>query len=538
MADENTVDIPNCRDNLEINRLDPKDDTIVTTHDQPSGGEALLRKVDLFRLDATRRLDENRRGEMGQFLTPAPVAHFMASMFRIQTRSIHLLDAGAGVGSLSAAFVAEMFKSRKRPKNLQITAYEINPILAEYLRETFDACRVECERVGIVFTGEIRQEDFIEAGASMLSSDLFSPPKRTRVNYAILNPPYRKINSKSHERKLLQSIGVETSNLYTGFLAIAVKLLDEGGQLVAITPRSFCNGPYFKPFRRLFLEIMTLRRVHVFDSRRQAFQDDKVLQENIIYHAVKGAKARQEVVISSNDGPEDKCITVRKMAYDELIHPGDHNFFIRLQTNDLDHHISRRMENFKHQLKELGISVSTGRVVDFRAREFLRDKPTENTAPLIYPGHIENGFVKWPKNGSKKPNALMITPITDNLLLPGQTYVLVKRFTAKEERRRVVACIYDPDRIPAPKVGFENHLNYYHCNRGGLPPTLARGLAVFLNSTLVDIYFRQFSGHTQVNATDLRSLKYPSREQLEALGSKIGDTFPEQDEIDHLIESE
>ena len=528
---DNSIDIP------DIHALKTKSTKIVTPQNLPGDGEALLRKVDFFRLNATQKLDENRRGEMGQFLTPAPVARFMASMFRVQDRSIQLLDAGAGVGSLSAAFVAEICRLKKRPKDLKIIAYEINPVMEKYLRETFKACRVECERVGIAFTGEIRQEDFIEAGASMLSSDLFSQQKRIRVNCAILNPPYHKINSKSLERKLLRNIGVETSNLYTAFLAIVVKLLNEGGQLVAITPRSFCNGPYFKPFRRLFLELMTLQRVHVFNSRSLAFQEDKVLQENIIFHAIKGCKTRQEVVISSNDGPEDRCISEHRVLYDELIRPDDHNFFIRLQTNDLDHHISRRMENFKHQLKELGISVSTGRVVDFRAREFLRDKPTKNTAPLIYPGHIENGFVKWPKNGSKKPNALLITPITDNLLLPGQTYVLVKRFTAKEERRRVVAGIYDPDRLSASRVGFENHLNYYHCNRGGLPTNLAKGLAVYLNSTLLDTYFRQFSGHTQVNATDLRSLKYPSREQLKTLGSKIRDTFPDQKEIDHLIES-
>jgi len=536
MADENPIDIPDYRDTIDIHRLNTKDDTIVATHNQLDGGEALLRKVDLFRLNATRRLDENRRGEMGQFLTPAPVARFMASMFRIQAQSVQLLDAGAGVGSLSAAFVTEMCRLKKRPRELKITAYEINPVLSEYLRETFEVCRAECERTGIVFTGEVRQENFIEAGASMLREDLFSPPKRTRANYAILNPPYRKINSKSRERRLLRSIGVETSNLYTGFLAIVVKLLDQGGQLVAITPRSFCNGPYFKPFRRLFLEIMTLRRVHVFNSRSLAFQDDKVLQENIIFHAVKRAKVREEVAISSNDGPEDKCITVRKMAYDELIRPGDHNFFIRLLTDDLDHHIARRIEDLKHTLKDIGISVSTGRVVDFRAREFLHDRPSKNTAPLIYPGHIERGFVKWPKNVNKKPNAILITPMTEDLLVQGETYVLVKRFTAKEERRRVVAGIYDPGRIQASRVGFENHLNYYHCNRRGLPPNLAKGLAVFLNSTLVDTYFRQFSGHTQVNAADLRSLKYPSREQLEELGSRIGETFPEQAEVDHLIE--
>ena len=105
-------------------------------------------------------------------------------------------------------------------------------------------------------------------------------------------------------------------------------------------------------------------------------------------------------------------------------------------------------------------------------------------------------------------------------MVPSGTYVLTKRFTSKEERRRVVACIYDPNRMPQefPVVGFENHLNYFHANGKGISPTLARGLAVYLNSTAVDGYFRQFSGHTQVNATDLRNLRYPRASTLEALG--------------------
>ena len=97
-------------------------------------------------------------------------------------------------------------------------------------------------------------------------------------------------------------------------------------------------------------------------------------------------------------------------------------------------------------------------------------------------------------------------------------YVLVKRFSAKEEPKRVVATVHDPERLPGSAVGFENHLNYYHRNGAGLEPGLARGLAAFLNSGLVDAFFRQFSGHTQVNATDLRALPYPSLTQLEVLG--------------------
>jgi adenine-specific DNA-methyltransferase len=68
------------------------------------------------------------------------------------------------------------------------------------------------------------------------------------------------------------------------------------------------------------------------------------------------------------------------------------------------------------------------------------------------------------------------------------------------------------------RLGFENHINLFHENKHGLPEALARGLAVFLNTTAVDEHFRRFNGHTQVNATDLKLMKYPSREALIKLG--------------------
>lgn len=113
--------------------------------------------------------------------------------------------------------------------------------------------------------------------------------------------------------------------------------------------------------------------------------------------------------------------------------------------------------------------------------------------------------------------------------------MLTKRFSSKEERRRVVAAIYDPHRVEAPLVGFENHLNYFHAGGKGLPSKLARGLALYLNSTLFDQYFRLFSGHTQVNATDLRKMRYPMREQLVQLGAHVKDRMPEQREVDEIL---
>jgi adenine-specific DNA-methyltransferase len=101
-----------------------------------------------------------------------------------------------------------------------------------------------------------------------------------------------------------------------------------------------------------------------------------------------------------------------------------------------------------------------------------------------------------------------------------------------------VACIYDSHQIAAPLVGFENHLNYFHIAGHGLPMALAKGLAAFLNSTVVDAYFRQFNGHTQVNATDLRSFNYPTRAQLERLGERISDLDLSQEQLDEIVERE
>jgi adenine-specific DNA-methyltransferase len=155
---------------------------------------------------------------------------------------------------------------------------------------------------------------------------------------------------------------------------------------------------------------------------------------------------------------------------------------------------------------------------------------------LIYPTHFSEGFTAWPKKG-KKPNGLLIDGHTQHLVLPNEPYVLVKRFSAKEERRRVVAAVYDPSRISTLLgVGFENHLNYFHTKGSGLSLMIAKGLATFLNSTPVDLFFRQFSGHTQVNATDLRRfLRYPSLEQLEFIGTQIDTGMPDQQTIDALV---
>ena len=483
------------------------------------------------------RADEGRKRELGQFLTPAPVAEFMASLFSSARREWRLLDAGAGDGALTAALLARICKTAEHATTIRVTAYELDGTLVPKLRRAYEQIQQKCERRGIDFSANIINSDFIECASEAIRRDLF-PRHNCLFNSAILNPPYRKINSNSRTRRLLREVGIETSNLYAGFLALATKLLATSGELVAITPRSFCNGPYFRPFRHEFLETMSLRQIHVFESRSAAFARDAVLQENVIVHAVKCREKPQSIVLSTSSGKPGASVSAHRCKYVDVVAPRDPASFIHLVIDRNEVVYRDQISALPASLPELGLSVSTGRVVDFRATQFLRPHSAKRAVPLIRPCHFDSGIVRWPAKRERKPCAILDSESTRGLLVPRGFYVLVKRFSTKEERRRIVASVFDPSIVRSATVGFENHLNYFHANGRGFDGDFARGLAIFLNSTAVDLYFRHFSGHTQVNATDLRSLRYPTRRQTAALGAKSRNVNLDQSTIDNLVNAE
>lgn len=476
----------------------------------------------------------SRREELGQFLTATPVADFMASMFGRLPRAVRLLDAGAGAGSLTASFVSRCCELHDGVRAIDATLYELDREILDALADTMRECEHRCAEAGIRFTFTIHSADFIQEMSARLAGDLFRTPPPA-FDVAIANPPYRKINTNSTERRALRSVGVETSNLYTGFIALIHRLLVPCGQLVGITPRSFCNGPYFRPFREDFLSNLELHRIHIFESRQAVFRDDSVLQENIIFHAVKGCNQPNEIIISSSSGEHGDEITETRFPFNEIVHLHDAEKFIHIPSSPIHAEAKETMDGLRSSLTSLGLTVSTGRVVDFRLKDALRKEPERGTVPLLYPCHFNGGTVHWPKLEARKPNAILDNDETRPWLVPSGVYLLTKRFTSKEEPRRLVACLFDPNLVKTERVGFENHLNYFHARGHGLDRSLAGGLFAFLNSTVVDQYFRRFSGHTQVNATDLRTLPYPDRDTLEAMGREMKALDLSQDEIDQLV---
>jgi adenine-specific DNA-methyltransferase len=492
----------------------------------------LTQHLEMVRQLHGRSVDVVQRSALGQFLTPMPLAEYMAALLRPTRDCVRLLDPGAGAGALLAAAVMELSVRRAPPRELHITAYELDPALTAPLKQTLEYCGEFAAARGVAFSSELIAGDFILAAAAQLQNQVFGDAF-DRYDVVIMNPPYRKIGAQSVYVQVLNSVGVMTTNLYTGFLALAVQMLEENGQIVGITPRSFCNGSYFRAFRHFFLERMIIEEIHLFDSRQAAFADDQVLQENLITVARRSNDKQADVAVATSEYP-GATRSVRNVPAIQLLPPDDPERMIHLPLDEQDAQLALVMRGMPCSLSQLGLTVSTGPVVDFRLATHLRMEPGDGTVPLLYPVHL-NGGITWPKM-SKKPNSIVLNEVTRGWLVPRGTYVLVKRISAKEEPRRVVATVLNEQDLPGSVFGFENHLNYFHCNKRGLEPDIARGLAAYLNSTLVDRYMRHFNGHTQVNATDLRVLRYPTNEDLIWIGKQMKDNDLSIERIDACIE--
>lgn len=478
------------------------------------------------RVEALTRLDPKAQEKFGQFFTPSRAAALIASLPRLpHNGTVRVLDPGAGSGSLSAAIVARIL-SEQPAVTVHVVAIECDNAVIDRLVHTLDACVAAGDgRVSY----EVIEDDFIVASTGMLPD-----PRLGDFDLVIQNPPYAKLGAASAAREAVREVGADAPNLYAAFLALGTAALKPGGQLVAITPRSFCNGPYFGLFRSFLLERLALDCIHVFESRSKVFADTGVLQENVIFSGTRGGP-RDAVVLSVSVGHNDETNS-RVVPYTDVVHPDDPHRFIRLAVNDEDTRVAERMLALPSTLANLRVTASTGKVVDFRSRECLRDEEGKNSVPLIYPGNLRNGAIEWPRSIRKAQWFQPHNARDVQMLVPGGWYCVVKRFSAKEERRRIVAAVWSPDRIPGP-VAFENHVNVFHCSGAGLDRELAYGLCWWLNSTLVDKFFRIFSGHTQVNATDLRTLRFPNADTLRRLGNGVPEQLPDQAEIDALVDS-
>jgi adenine-specific DNA-methyltransferase len=459
-----------------------------------------LKDIDNRRLSRISSVTNTHKAEFAQYLTPLEIASFMARItikYFDPKDMVDILDPGAGSGILSCALINEL-KNNNSQIHINLDAYEIDNSILSELKQSYQI---------IKSYGDINYNIFNKNFISDISFDI-SWGINKKYDIIIMNPPYKKITSKSEYRNALHNIGIETVNTYSAFMSIAIKLLSENGILTAIVPRSFCNGLYFFPFRKLINDTTAIQHIHIFESRTDNFKDENILQENIIITLKKTKIKPEKVTITYSKDKKLSSFSEKYVPINSIIDSNDKQNFISIPG------FHQHLEDIPLTCtnKELGFDISTGPIVDFRMMEKL--VCNANNVPLLYSVHIRDRKITWPVV-SRKPNSIILDEKErDKYCYKKGFYILLRRFSSKEEKHRIQATLLSPDDLPSDCFTIENHLNIIHDNRHGLNKDLAFGLTAYLNSDYCDMVFRQFSGHTQVNATDLRNMKYPDFEIL------------------------
>jgi len=458
-------------------------------------------------LAATRTLAKAEQKRLGQFMTPPAIAGFMArrAVQGLGGRPVvRVLEPAAGSGVLAAAAVEALLALPEKPQRIELLMCELDERLAPSLHALAGVLVARCEQAGT----ELRV--CVETGDFLLSS--LAGARAPEVDLVIANPPYFKLAKHDPRAQAHAEYIWGQPNIYGLFMAACARLLRPGGRYCFITPRSWMSGPYFGRVREHLLRHIHLDALHVFDSRQEHFGEDAVLQESAIVWG-SAQVAHPVVHCSTSHGTADLASArVRRVSPAELgVHSAGAVLRVPGDGPGLGH--------LRQTLGDLGLRVSTGPVVAFRAAGHLSSEPGDGRAPLLWLQHVRPMQVRWPID--KKREHIGVNADSAWMLLPNAPMVLLRRFSPKEDAQRVIAAPYLGE-LAGDWIGLENHLNYIHSPQGRLSPQEAIGLAAYLNSQPVSDHFAAISGHTQVNAGDLRQLPVPPLEELIGLGRQLG----------------
>jgi adenine-specific DNA-methyltransferase len=521
---------------------------------QPFVNELPAVFADRLGLEYSSKVTQQHKKQLGQFFTPLTVAYFMTEFVDYKLDKIKILDPGCGTGVLACALIERLVSNCNKIEEIHLVAFETDLDLIDYTDISLKYLQKWLRKQKIKFTYFLCKNDFILHNSAVLIND---PISSELYNIIIANPPYFKINKSDERAKAARRVIYGQSNIYSIFLLIAAKLLDIDGRLIFITPRSFTSGNYFKLFRERFFELIEINHIHLFKSRKQAFERDKVLQENIIVAARKKREILQNQLelsffqpgtqtfkISTSTGITDvKESNIKSYTFSDLVNIQSEQKIIHIPVTKKDEEAIQLFKTWKSTLKDYEMRVSTGPVVDFRSLEFIRETPSKSTVPLIYLHNIDKMTFKWPygKNsrGKIKGEHILYNAHSFSRLVRNKDYVLLRRFSSKDDRSRLIAAPYFSKWLPHfSMLGIENHLNYIYKKDAELTSVEILGLAGLLNSKLFDIYFRTFNGNINVSATELRHLPLPPKESIEEIGQKLlSMTDPGQVSIDDVVQT-
>lgn len=464
----------------------------------------------------------------GQFFTPIEIASFMASFSQFSGNSVRILDPGCGSAVLSCTLIEYLVSSNKNLESVELVAYETDSTLIPISEQSISYLKNWTRNKGIEIRTIIHTEDFVLHNSDCFkeTGDLFTKPIEL-FDIVISNPPYFKLSIDDKKAIAAKIIVNGHPNIYAIFMALAAKLLKENGELIFITPRSYASGRYFKIFREFFFNLIELENVHLFVSRKDTFNRDKVLQETVI---IKGTRKKNfspnsQVIISSSGGLKDlKEPAIKSFPKKDIIDLNSNEKILYLPTTDFEETVLDIFKNWSGNMSKYNIKISTGPIVAFRSWDYIRENFENDCvqlAPLFWLHNVKQMVLEWPIAKPRKGQYVNIEDKSKSILIPNKNYILLRRFSSKDDKNRLVAAPYFCNFIKSDYIGVENKVNYIYRPNGHLERNEVVGLCVLLNSSLFDAYFRIFNGNVNVSATELRDMSLPPLKTIQEIGDTI-----------------
>lgn len=471
----------------------------------------------------TKQVTPKHKKENGQFFTPTPIAHLMASYCSSKSNHLRILDPGCGTAVLSCALIEHLTLENHLVDFIDLVVYETDPDLIIFSQKALGYLEIWLNNRGIKFQYLLHVKDFILDNAHVLRSSILF---QDNFDIIISNPPYFKLSKDDEKTIAAKELVSGQPNIYSIFMGIASKLLNTNGELIFITPRSFASGNYFKAFRELFFNTVQIERIHLFNSRKETFNRDSVLQETVIVKAIKEKiDPRKKVNVSSSFGIKDIYEpTIKYFNSSELIDLTSKEKILHLPTNDKEEVVLDLVTSWENNLANYDIQISTGPVVSFRSWDFIQniyENGTVYLAPLFWLHNVNKMSLEWPITIKDKGQYIKIENGSKSLLIPNKNYILLRRFSTKDDKSRLIAAPYFCNYAKSNYIGVENKVNYIYRKKGHLERSEVAGLCALLNSELFDTYFQIFNGNVNVSATELREMRFPPVNDIKEIGNKV-----------------
>jgi len=467
-----------------------------------------LDQIEANNVEFSKSLIRSRQKNKGQYITPNTISDYMASRYVTRLTNngskINILDPGAGTGVLGISAVIKIFEKCPNIK-INLVAYEIDVKAIYVLKKNLTLLDRWTEENNYQFEYKIRQRDYILEEKSIMENNIGK--YENYYDFIISNPPYKKIKKNDPYVDAIPFIVYGAPNKYSFFLTKSIIELKPNALMIYLIPRSWMSGNYFKLLRKFIFNCGSIVELHSFDNRNNQFGNTMVLQELVILVFKKGYS--KKITYYNHDNIE-KLNNSSSLSLDQKSIKLDDEYQIYTLTNKEQLDIINHFKYFNTRFKDLGLKMHTGTTVKFRNIEYLYDSSSKFNVPLFCRDNFQDHKVVL--NDKNKQYISLLS----HTLQKNEDYIFVKRFSTKEEKRRINVAYYRSNLFNEYNlISTDNKINFVSCEN----KDILKGAFLVLASTQFDKYYRALNGNTQVNSTEINNMYFLNDKILEELSS-------------------